>query len=162
MHSLTLRGKHDMTRKGQLISQKIVLLAPKEPLQLPVGRRGSMPPSKPVATPARAASMIGLPEGTLDDMNFERLDRVFLVVALLGVLINLIQLVAISNHAWVQGTALKDGQPFTAYLALDSVTFGVAENPHRDNEFFCGKRRCACPATVRGLAIFHLPSVCAR
>jgi hypothetical protein len=114
-----------------------------------------MPPSKPVATPARAASMIGLPEGTLDDMNFERLDRVFLVVALLGVLINLIQLVAISNHAWVQGTALKDGQPFTAYLALDSVTFGVAENPHRDNEFFCGKRRCACSVTVHG---FQLPS----
>jgi len=62
------------------------------------------------------------------------------LVAFIGVVVNLVQLVAISNHAWVQGTALKDGQPFTAYLALDSVTFGVAEDPRRDNAHFCHRR----------------------
>jgi len=65
---------------------------------------------------------------------------VMVLVAFIGVVVNLVQLVAISNHAWVQGTALKDGQPFTAYLALDSVTFGVAEDPRRDNAHFCHRR----------------------
>jgi len=95
-----------------------------------------MPPRGAAAKPSSSAT----PGSPLGDIDLDRLDKVFVAVALLGVILNLIQLVAISNHAWVQGTALKDGQPFTAYLALDSVTFGSAEDPRRDNAFFCTTR----------------------
>jgi hypothetical protein len=54
-----------------------------------------------------------LPEG-LDMEHLEKLDKMMLVVAFIGVFVNLAQLSALGNHAWVKATALSGGQPFTA------------------------------------------------
>lgn len=95
---------------------------------------------RPAAPPSSKAASSMSPLAGLEQVDLERLDKVMVVVVFIGIIVNLVQLVAISNHAWVQGTALKDGQPYTAYLALDSVTFGVAEDPRRDNSVFCSRR----------------------
>ena len=58
----------------------------------------------------------------LEDIDLDRLDKVMVLVAFLGIVVNCVQLIAISNHAWVQGTALKDGQPLTALYASSHQT----------------------------------------
>jgi len=66
-----------------------------------------------------------------------KLNKVPLICAFVSLVINLALLLAMGNHAWVKGTALKGGQPFTAYLSLTSVQFGTAMDPTADTKFFC-------------------------
>jgi len=63
------------------------------------------------------------------------------LVAFLGLIVNVVQVVAISNHAWLKATALSAGQPFTAHLSLTSVQFGNATVMGRDNAYFCPQGR---------------------
>lgn len=83
-----------------------------------------------------------LPPG-LTQEELEKLDKMMLVVAAVGMVVNITQLFAINNHAWIKATALHDGQPFTAHLSLDSVNFGAANDENHDNIVFCGTKR-AC------------------
>lgn len=78
------------------------------------------------------------PNGEFDLTQLDKLDKMMLVVSCLGLVINVVQIVAISNQAWLVGTALYDGQPFTSYLSLGSATFGNATHPTKDNRYFCG------------------------
>jgi len=66
-----------------------------------------------------------------------KLNKVPLVCAFAGLVVNLSMLLAMGNHAWVKATALSSGQPFTAYLSLTSVQFGTAKDPTADSKFFC-------------------------
>jgi len=78
-----------------------------------------------------------------EDLN--KLNKVPLLVALVGLLINIMLLAAMGNFAWLKATALADGQPFTAYLSLTDVQFGTPARPYADTQYFnCGanKRQC--------------------
>ena len=74
----------------------------------------------------------------------DRLDKVLVVVAALGFIINVVQIIAISNHAWLKATALADGQPFDAYLSLASVKFGNVTHESKDNKYFCSMHDEEC------------------
>jgi len=74
----------------------------------------------------------------------DKLDKMMLLVSALGLIINVVQIYAISNHHWLQATAMHDGQPFNAYLSLGSVTFGDAADPAKDNRFFCASFEDEC------------------
>lgn len=89
-------------------------------------------PTRPGSPPNR-----GNPNEEFSMEHLDRLDKMMLVVSVLGLIINVVQIVAISNHAWLKATAMSDGQPFTSYLSLGSAKFGNATNPARDNRFFC-------------------------
>ena len=71
------------------------------------------------ASPVRAN-----PNADFNMADLERLDKMMVVVALLGMIVNVVQVFAISNHAWLKATAMADGQPFTAHLSLASARFG--------------------------------------
>jgi len=73
--------------------------------------------------------------------DLEKLDKRMVLVAAIGLVVNVVQMVAISNHAWLKATALANGQPFTAHLSLQSVQFGNATALGRDNKHFCVQRR---------------------
>lgn len=66
-----------------------------------------------------------------------KLNKIPLICAIVGLIVNLALLLAMGNHAWIKATALSDGQPFTAYLSLTSVQFGTAAAPTSDNKAFC-------------------------
>ena len=104
------------------------------------GRTPMGGPSSAGSPKKQPGSLKRTPTQSLNIEDLDKLDKVMLLVAALGIIVNLTQVVAISNHAWVKATALADGQPFTAFLALDSVTFGTPEAPQRDNSFFCNRR----------------------
>lgn len=74
----------------------------------------------------------------------DKLDKMMLVVSVLGLVINVVQIYAISNHSWLEATALADGQPFNAYLSLGSATFGTPDDPSRDNKYFCSSYEAEC------------------
>jgi len=113
-------------------------MPPRQPLG---GGPGGAPKGRQ-RSPSIVADM--LPEG-IEMEHLEKLDKIMLVVTVIGIFVNIAQLNVINNHAWVKATALSDGQPFQAYLALDSVTFGTTEDPNRDNRFFCpGTRSYEC------------------
>jgi len=76
----------------------------------------------------------------LTQEELEKLDKMMLVVAAVGMVVNVTQLFAMNNHAWIKATALHDGQPFTAHLSLDSVNFGAADDSPQGSEAFCGDR----------------------
>ena len=115
-----------------------------------------VPPGyKPPVNRARSQSPLRAnPDEEFDMSQLERLDKMMVVVSLLGLVINVVQITAISNHAWLSATAISDGQPFNAYLSLGSATFGNATHPTKDNKYFCGPRseaecslRSLCAAT---------------
>ena len=66
------------------------------------------------------------------------------VVAFLGLIVNVVQVTAISNHAWLKATALSDGQAFTAHLSLASARFGDGLKAGQDNRYFCQSRSDEC------------------
>ena len=76
--------------------------------------------------------------------DLERLDKMMVVVALLGLIVNVVQVFAISNHAWLKATAMANGQPFTAHLSLASARFGEGASVGMDNQFFCNSRSGGC------------------
>ena len=80
-----------------------------------------------------------------------------LVVAALGMVTNVVQVYAISNHAWLRATALSNGQPFNSYLSLGSAMFGTPTDPNRDNRFFCGEAEDEC--SLRTLCAKSTPPV---
>jgi len=90
------------------------------------------PPLGARSGPANSSSPLGI---SMDEL--EKLDKMMVVVAAIGMVVNITQLFAINNHAWIKATALHEGQPFTAFLSLDGVRFGVADDPSRDNQVFC-------------------------
>lgn len=75
---------------------------------------------------------------TMEDL--EKLDKMMLVVAAIGMFINLTQLIVSNSHAWATTSALHDGQLFSAHLSLDTVQFGPADDTNRDNAFFCNNQ----------------------
>jgi len=103
---------------------------------------------KPVGGPApsRSAGQTRSPSIIADIKleDLERLDKTMVLVAFLGLIINVVQVVAISNHSWLKATALSNGQPFTAHLSLASVQFGNDTHPSKDNRFFCVSRSDEC------------------
>ena len=78
----------------------------------------------------------------------EKLDKMMLVVAGFGILINVVQFIASNSHAWASTSALRGGQLFTAFLSLDTVQFGTPEHPNRDNEYFCSHRHACSLRTL--------------
>jgi len=78
------------------------------------------------------------PNEEFDISQLDKLDKMMLVVSAVGLIINVLQIAAISNQAWLVGTSLYDGQPFTTYLSLGTATFGNSTHPTKDNRFFCG------------------------
>lgn len=76
--------------------------------------------------------------------DLDRLDKMMVVVALLGMIVNVVQVFAISNHAWLKATAMADGQPFTAHLSLASARFGDGVAIGADNKYFCNTRSGGC------------------
>lgn len=79
----------------------------------------------------------------IDPSDLQKLNKVPLIVACVGVLVNLLLLAAISNNAWLEGTALAKGQPFQAHLSLGSVIFGPNDDSKRDNAVFCEYDTCS-------------------
>ena len=75
----------------------------------------------------QALQKVGMKPEDLDKLN-----QVPMIVAIVGAIINLTLLVVITNTAWMSGTALKDGQPFTAHLSLTSVQFGPKDHAAPD------------------------------
>ena len=73
-----------------------------------------------------------------------KLDGIPMAVAFVGLIINFTLIMAMSSYGWVKATALSAGQPFTAYLALTTVTFGTPTNPSADNKFFCAAGSSSC------------------
>lgn len=73
----------------------------------------------------------------MQPQDLTKLNKIPLICAVVSLIINLALLLAMGNHAWIKATALKDGQPFTAYLSLTSVQFGTAMDPTADSNFFC-------------------------
>jgi hypothetical protein len=77
--------------------------------------------------------------------DLQKLSKVPLIVAVLGLVINIMLLAAMSNFAWLKATALADGQPFTAYLSLTAVQFGTPLSPTADTQYFnCGEGKREC------------------
>jgi len=76
--------------------------------------------------------------------DLDRLDKMMVVVALLGLIVNVVQVFAISNHAWLKATAMANGQPFTAHLSLASARFGEGTAVGTDNAYFCNSRSGGC------------------
>jgi len=72
----------------------------------------------------------------------DRLDKVMVVVAAFGLIVNVMQMVAMSKDAWLKATALADGQPFTAHLSLGAVTFG--DDDSSDAQYFCQGGSTTC------------------
>jgi len=73
-----------------------------------------------------------------------KLNKVPLVVAVAGFVINIVLMLAMGNYAWLKATALSAGQPFTAYLSLTDVKFGTPADPSADNLYFCeGSGACS-------------------
>ena len=103
---------------------------------------------KPVGGPApsRSGGQTRSPSimADISIQDLERLDKTMVLVAFLGLIINVVQVVAISNHSWLKATALSNGQPFTAHLSLASVQFGNDTHPSKDNRFFCVSRSDEC------------------
>ena len=106
---------------------------------------------KPPTSSARKRSIMEdmLPPGVnLEDL--DKLDKIMLVVSAVGIIVNLVQVVAITNHSWVKATALKDGQPFTALYV-----HSYARLPCHATQ--CTRARCV---PVRGLCCRYPPRVC--
>lgn len=76
----------------------------------------------------------------IDPKDLDKLNKVPLIVAFVGVLVNLLLLAAISNNAWLEGTALADGQPFQVHLSLGSATFGPSG---KESANFCTAGPCS-------------------
>ena len=79
----------------------------------------------------------------IDPADLDKLNRVPSIVSLVGVLVNLLLLAAISNNAWLEGTAMADGQPFHVHLSLGSAIFGPNIDPKPDSHVFCGHHTCS-------------------
>jgi len=75
--------------------------------------------------------------------DLSKLNRVPLIVCVVSLFINILLLAAMGKNAWLKATALKDGQPFTAYLSLTGVQFGIPSDPTRDSMLICGKHTCS-------------------
>ena len=86
-----------------------------------------------------AFAKLGISQADLDKLN-----SVPLIVAFVGLLVNLLLLASMANFAWLKATALNRGQPFTAYLSLTNVQFGTASNPTVDSYIFCGGKKNDC------------------
>jgi hypothetical protein len=84
-------------------------------------------------------SQRGNPRAEFSVQDLDRLDKVLVIVAAIGLIVNIVQMAAMSNHAWLRATALNDGQPFTAHLSLSSAKFGEADRAGSDNKYFCPK-----------------------
>lgn len=76
--------------------------------------------------------------------DLDKLDRIPAIVAGVGLFVNLLLLIAMTNHAWMRGTAMSNGQPFTAYLALGSAEFGPTTSPSADTHSFCDHGGSSC------------------
>ena len=79
----------------------------------------------------------------IDPSDLSKLSKVPLIVAIIGVLVNLLLLSAITNNAWLEGVALADGQPFQVHLSLGSAIFGPNDKPNRDTKYFCDHNTCS-------------------
>ena len=65
------------------------------------------PPPKAAASQQRSASPVRAnPNADFNMADLERLDKMMVVVALLGMIVNVVQVFAISNHAWLKATAM--------------------------------------------------------
>ena len=60
----------------------------------------------------------------IDPADLDKLTRVPLVASMVGLLVTLLLLAALSNNAWLEGTALAGGQPYHAHLSLGTAIFG--------------------------------------
>ena len=112
----------------------------------------------PVARSQTASPLRADPNAEFSMDQLDRLDKVMLVVSVLGLVINVVQINAISNHAWLRATAMADGQPFHSYLSLGSVTFGNATHPAKDNRYFCSASEDEC--SLRTLCTRDAPKTC--
>jgi hypothetical protein len=108
------------------------------PVPLPPPQRGSAGKSKGNNEGSRAHPRMSHADFRPEDI--DRLDKMMLIVAAIGLATNLVQIVGISNHAWLKATAMSNGQPFTAYLSLGSAKFGNSTHPSKDSKYFCNQR----------------------
>jgi len=104
---------------------------------------GMGPPRTAAPPPGRDPNR-GNPNAEFDMSQLDRLDKMMVVVACLGLIVNVVQVTAISNHAWLKATALSDGQAFTAHLSLASARFGDGLKAGQDNRYFCQSRSDEC------------------
>lgn len=95
--------------------------------------------SKGIDARNQALAKMGVTPGDL-----EKLSRVPLICAIVGLFINILLLAAMGNFAWLKATALSDGQPFTAFLSLTGAQFGSPSNPTADSKYFCGGSKTEC------------------
>ena len=125
--------------------------------QRPPQRAADLSRSTPSSGPRRGSVERADPNAEFSIEQLDRLDKFMLVVAALGMVTNVVQVYAISNHAWLRATALSNGQPFNSYLSLGSAMFGTPTDPNRDNRFFCGEAEDEC--SLRTLCAKSTPPV---
>jgi len=79
----------------------------------------------------------------IDPADVAKLNWIQVAVTLVGIFVNLLLLIAISNNAWLEGTALADGQPFLVHVSLGSAIFGPNSDPKANSKYFCDSDVCS-------------------
>jgi len=86
---------------------------------------------------ALAVRNTALAKMNIDPTDIEKLNRVPMVASFVGLFVNILLLAAMSNFAWLEGTAIMNGQPYAVHLSLGAAIFGPTNDPSRDNSVFC-------------------------
>lgn len=79
----------------------------------------------------------------INQEDIDKLNVIPFFCSVVGIFVNILLLAAISNFAWLEGTAMRDGQPYQVHLSLGAAIFGPPSDPTRDNKFFCDRSSCS-------------------